>query len=424
MVREIELHHLAKVEGHANLTLRIERGKIKVCQLEALEGARFFEGLIVAKKFDVVQEITTRICGICSCSHTIAAIQAIEDAFKIKVSEQTRLIRELLMIGERIRSHATHLYFMALPDYLGYDSAIEMAKKHHTKVNEAIKLISLGNKIISAVGGRAIHPLNITIGGINRLPKQNSLLELKKELENSIEEIEKTAKLFLELKYPKLEMDVEYLSLKERNSYACISGNIVSDSQSIKTNDYRKHITESLREYSTSKFALKDGKAFTTGAIARINNNHAFLCKKAKILINKYNLKLPLANPFYNNIAQALELVHIVPRAIEIIESLKLKEEKIRIHVKEGHGISAVEAPRGTLFHEYKINKQGFLTYANILTPTVQNLNSMEESIKKYLPTILKKPKKRIILEIEKLIRAYDPCFSCSTHFLKVKWLK
>ncbi len=419
MVR-ITLHHIAKIEGHANLTVKIEKNKVKKCELSAIEGARFFEGLIQNRRFNEVQEITSRICGICSSAHTIASIQALENTMDVKVSEQTKLLRELLMIGERIRSHVTHLYMLALPDYLGYSSALEMAKHYKKEVETAINLIKLGNDIVTVLSGRQMHPLNITVGGSTKLPYQKDLLDLNKRLKESKHDINKTADLFLKLKYPTFNHDIEYLSLQKYDRYATVDGDLISSNTFIKQTDYKKHIKEKIEEYSTSKFALKDNKVYCVGAISRINNNYKYLHRDAQSYLKK--LKLPLTNPFHNNIAQAIELVHMVNRAIELLDILDLKNEKIDFKIREGHGISVIEAPRGILIHEYKINKLGFIDYANIITPTVQNLKCIETDIRNYLPSLLKYKKEKIVLEIEKLIRAYDPCFSCSTHFLNVKW--
>ena len=419
MVRKIELNHICKVEGHASLSLRIREGKVEECQLEAMEGARFFEALVLDKKLKDVQEIVSRICGICSTSHSIASIQALENALNIKPTQNQLVLRKLLLIGERIRSHATHLYFLSLPDYLGFSSALTMTKKYGARIDDALKLIRLGNKIIETFGGREIHPFC----DIKKIPiiDRKKILELKRELENSQQTIKKTIELFLGLKNPKFERATDYLSL---DGEGLISGKIISKSGIIYTEDYKKHLKENIREYATSKFVLKDGWPYVTGAIARINNNYQNLDKESLSYLKKLG-KLPLKNPFYNNQCQAIELLYLTKKAIEFLDNLKEERIKRGYKIKEGQGISAVEAPRGTLFHEYKINKEGKISYCNIIPPTTQNLNMMELDIKNLVNKMLKRNAKKgkIVEEIEKLIRAYDPCFSCSTHFLKVRWL-
>ncbi len=231
----------------------------------------------------------------------------------------------------------------------------------------------------------------------------------------------KTIKLFTSLNYPDLKRETEYLCLRN-GGYASISGKVASISGLIEDNNYKKHLKENIKEYATSKFVLQDGKPYQLGAIARINKNFDRLDAETASYLRK--LKLPFNNPYHNNIAQAIELLHLVNRAIEIIKNFKPEEINTEIKVKEGRGVSAVEAPRGTLFHEYKIDKSGKISYCNIITPTAQNLNMMEADITTLVNELLKKnaSKEKIVEKVEKLIRAYDPCFSCSTHFLKVRW--
>ncbi len=422
MTKEINLNHICKIEGHAHLTLKIEKNKVKKCELKAAEGARFFEALVINKNLKDVQEIVSRICGICSSSHSVCAVQALEEALNIQPSEQQQIIRELLMIGERIRSHTTHLYFMALPDYLGFSSALTLSKEHHDKIDTALSLISLGNKIVEIVGGREMHPFLNIKEQITKKEEQKTKQVIEK-LQQTKQEIIKTIELFQSLTYPELERNTDCLSLYEPNKYAIISGKIKSRLGLINDDNYKNHLKENIKEYSTSKFVLKDGKPYLTGAIARINNNYHELDEESWSLLKKSSL--PLNNPFQNNIAQAIELLHMANRAKELIPKL-VSDEKLNqeIKIKQGEAVSSVEAPRGTLFHEYKIDKTGKITYCNIITPTTQNLNMMEQDIITYVNQLLQKSttKEKIVFEIEKLIRAYDPCFSCSTHFLKVDW--
>jgi sulfhydrogenase subunit alpha len=419
MTKEITLNHICKIEGHAHLSLKIEKNKVKTCELKAAEGARFFEALVLNKKIDDIQEIVSRICGICSCAHSVAAVQALEQALDIKPSEQQLIIRELLMIGERIRSHITHLYFLSLPDYFNVPSALQLTNKHKEKINDAISLITLGNKIVETFGGREIHPF---LAIKEKLPEKNISFIIK-QLEDAKPLLIKTIELFKNLKYPEFEREADYLCLRDDKDYATINGKITAVTGLIEDDDYKKHLKENIKEYATSKFVLQDNNPYMLGAMARINKNRDRLDSETKAFFK--NIKLPLNNPYHNNIAQAIELLHLVNKAIKLIENFKPKPEKFDFKIKHGHGVSAVEAPRGTLFHDYKIDEFGKIKYCNIITPTAQNLNMMEADIKLLVNYLLKKntAKNKITNELEKLIRAYDPCFSCSTHFLKVKWL-
>ena len=424
MAEEITMNHICKIEGHAHLNLKIENGKVIRCELKAAEGARFFEALVLGKKVEDIQEIVSRICGICSCSHSVASIQGLEEALGIKPTKQQVFIREMLLLGERIRSHATHLYFLSLPDFFGASSVLSLGKEHKPKINDALGIVSVGNRIVEDFGGRDMHPFLKVREEMPLMDFDETLTKLK----GSKKAIMRTIDLFSGLDYPDMERESDYLSLKGKNYYANISGKIASANELFIDDDYKKHLTENVKEYATSKFVLHNGEPYMSGAMARINNNYGQLGNDAKMVLNKVlkkmGLKLPLKNPYHNLICQAVELLEAVNRIIYLIENKPKATDSNEIVLKAGHGVSAVEAPRGTLFHEYKIDKTGKITYCNIITPTAQNLNMMECDITTLVNLLLERgdSKGEIVQKIEKLIRAYDPCFSCSTHFLKVNW--
>lgn len=424
-MKKITISHVTKVEGHASLTLKIRKDRVEKCQLEAIEGARFFEGLLEGRPCIEAHEITSRICGICSSSHAVCSLMAVENALKVRVSKQTKLLRELLLIGERIRSHATHLYFFVLPDYMGYESAIEMASSNRKKIDDALALITLGNRIVEIVGGREIHPFTCVLGGFTNVPKKEEFDTLLEQLKKSRGVAAETAGLFEDLHYPEFERNREHLCLKEKSKYPSMGGRIYSDRGfNVRQGDYHKYLEEYIEPYATAKFAVKKGKEYSVGALARMDDCYKLLSDGAKKLNKK--IKISSDNPFHNNFAQALEIMHWIETAIGILQKNKFKKEEIKdIKIRKGRGIAVIEAPRGMLFYDYHIGKDGNITKANIITPTCQNLRSMELDIKAYVEVLLKEKagKEKLVLEIEKLIRAHDPCFSCSTHFLKVKWL-
>lgn len=423
MARTITLNHITKIEGHAKLTLKIEDGKVTKCELGSIEGSRYFEGMLKGRNILDAPEITTRICGICSTIHALVSIQAVEKALGVKPSEQTKQLRNLQNSGERIRSHATHLYFLALPDYLGYESALQMTKKYKKELELALRMVKVGNDIVRIIGGRDMHTICAQAGGYTKLPTQEQLDDLGKQLRSIKEDAVKTAKLIASLKIPNFARNTEYFSLTHPKDYAMLAGDVKSQTRTFKKKEYHHYIKEYHGEYSTANFVVKEGKSYMVGALSRINNNRKQLSVDAKKAINESGIEFPNSNPFVNNFAQAVELIQAIDRAIKTCKELKIKPEKRIIpKMKAGHGYAAGEAPRGVLWHEYRCDEKGNIEYANIVTPTCQNLRNMQEDIQAFVQTIVNKPKKVIVGEVEKLIRSYDPCFSCSTHFLKVKW--
>lgn len=425
MTHTINLNHITKIEGHAKLKIEIERNKVKKCELSSIEGSRYFEGLVKGKKYFEAHEITSRICGICSCAHTVAANMAVENALGVESTEQTKQLNMLLMLGERVRSHAAHLYFLALPDYLGYESAISMLPKYKKQVHSALQMMKAGNNLVRVVGGRDMHPVAAGVGGYRSIPKKKDLENLSSEFEQLKKTATKTAELFSKLRLYDYEHDCEFFSLSSNIEYALLKGSLVSEKSRFQPWEYLDYFKEYHTKYSTANFVVKDNKPYMTGALARINNNYAMLSKDAKKAIEGSRIKFPNKNPFTNNFAQAVELIHCMDEVIRIIKELEPKKETIaKPHNLSGRGIAAIEVPRGLLFHDYTI-KDGVIQKANIITPTAQNLKIMEDEIKEMLPGLLKlKKEEKINMEIEKLIRAYDPCFSCSSHFLEVQWKK
>ncbi len=418
MSKTIKIDHLTKIEGHAHLTIKIDKGQLKECSLGSIEGSRYFEGIVKGRQPKEAPEITSRICGICSNAHTLCAAMAIENALKIKVSEQTIKLRNLLNWGERIRSHATHLYFMSLPDFLGFESALTMLPKNKDKMKVGLNLMKTGNELMNLIGGRDLHPVSAQVGGFLKLPTQEQLSELKTKLEASKKDTIACVELFKGLKYPEFENKRPPFSIYNENEYGMLIGDIKAD-KTYKVDNYQNYLKEYHEEDSTANFVVKEGKSYKVGALARIDNNKEQLSPLAK----KYAKDIPTDNMFYNNLAQAIEILHSIEDCIKIIKNLKIVQEKPKTSkLTEGHGIEAIEVPRGILFHEYKI-KDNKITYCNIITPTAQNLRSIEEDIQKLVKEIINEPKDKIVHEVEKLIRAYDPCFSCSSHFLDVTWL-
>ena len=419
----VTINHLTKIEGHASLTLKIRKNKVEKCELRAVEGSRYFEGLLVGKNYNEASWLSSRICGICSCAHTVTAVKAIENALGIEVTQQTNQLRKLFTIGERIRSHATHLYFLVLPDYLGFESGLEMAPRHKTEVMRALKLMKLGNDIIRLAQGRDLHPISTTPGGFLKLPSQEELDNIRERLQDALPDAETTFRLFSKLNYPKYEFPTQYFSLTSGKEYALLEGDIMTGNKTYRQADYRDYMLEYHDGDNTANFVVKEGRSYMVGALSRVNNNKTHLRPKSRKLLASSKIKFPSFSPFHITVAQAVELVHFIEEGIHILDNLAIRNEKpAEYKVRAGHGIAAVEVPRGTLWHEYRLNDNGQITYANIVTPTAQNLRNMQDDLQEYIPGLVGTGKAKLVLGVEKLIRSYDPCFSCAAHFLKVKW--
>ncbi|MEE9525520.1 MAG: Ni/Fe hydrogenase subunit alpha [Candidatus Woesearchaeota archaeon] len=421
MPKIIKLDHITKIEGHAKLNIKIDKGEVKKARLEIVEGARFFEAIIQGRNWDEISPLTSRICGICSPIHAITSLKATENAFGIRVTNQTELLRELLILGGIIQSHVMHLFFLALPDYLGYSGAIEMAKKYKDEISLALKLKNLGNGIVKLFGGREIHPITAVVGGFSEVPEEKEVELMLDKLRKSKKDAKAVVNLFQNLKYPDFSRETKYFALEHKGHYPVLHGNISCvGKQCVPTELYDIHFQEYMQQGSTAKFVVVAGKSYMVGSLARLNNNHKNLSKDAKKLLK---IEIPNYSPFMNNVAQAIELVHSIDRSIEILEKLELIDEKpVKVVPRAGRGVAVTEAPRGLLFHDYIFNKSGCLQKANIITPTAQNLRNIEEDLKQFLPSRLKMGKDKLIIDIEKLIRSYDPCISCSAHFLEINW--
>ena len=421
----IKLDHITKIEGHAKLVVKIRDNKVKEASLYVTEGSRFFEKLVKGRSYQETSSIVSRICGVCSTSHSLCALLAIEKAMDVKVTKQTKVLRALMHHGTMLSDHVLHGYFLALPDYMGYESAIAMASDHKEEVLRALRLKRLGNDVIRFVGRRAVHQITAVLGGFSQIPDENQIPKLVQRLKAAKKDIMHMAKLFGKLKYPNYTNESQYFALKGAEGYQLLEGDVnCTGKMCIPTIDYDKHFKEYFNPKSTAKFVQLKGRSYMVGALARINNNFAFLTDNAKKVVKESGIKFPNHSPFINNFAQAVETVHCYDKALEILESLKLKEEEpVKFNMKAGRGVAALEAPRGILFHDYTIKKDGKVEKANIIPPTTQNLFNIENDIKAYLPILLKKnlSEDAIKLELEKLIRAYDPCISCSAHFLELE---
>ncbi len=424
----ISVHHVTRVEGHGNIVVNMQNGALEKCEFEVVESPRFFEAMLRGRRWDEAQHITCRICGICSVGHTTASLNATEAAFGIKPSEQTALLRRLLFHGEMIQSHILHVYFLVAPDLLGVGSVIPLAETHTEVVLRALRMKKLGNEICRILAGRHVHPCGAVVNGFTKLPTEKELLDLRQQLVDTIPDLEATAELISTLELPDFERETEYISLKHSEEYAFASGEVIAstDGDTTDIQNYREKVKEYIVPHSTSKHAKANRDSYMVGALARMNNNYDQLTPMAKSVSEMLGLSVPCYNPFMNNVAQVVETVHCVEDGIQVIDQLLakgLKEEDRSVEVKAGTGVGAADVPRGILFHEYTYDENGVITDANCIIPTGQNYANLELDMRAIVPQIIDRSKEEISHTLEMLVRAYDPCISCSVHLLNVKFV-
>lgn len=434
---KVNVEYLTRVEGHGNIVVNVKNGKLEKCELNIVESPRFFEGMLRGRSIFEAQHITSRICGICACGHTLASIAAAEDAIGFTPTEQTIKLRKFLLHLENMDSHILHIYLLAAPDLLGAKSFVPLIDTHEKVVRRALRMKKTCNDICDILVGRHIHPISAIVGGFTKLPREKDMDAMLDMLYKLRPDMEATVELIKSLSFPKFERETEYVGLvNDSDEYPLLSGDIGStDGVKIGKKDYKKATNEFVVKRSSAKFAKLSRASYMVGALARFNLNSKKLHPKALAVAAAISLKPKCINPFLNTAAQLVEAMHSLEDSISILEGLKSKgidyneaivvglNENGVIKVKAGNGVGAVEVPRGLLYHNYEVNEKGIITSANCVIPTSQNLNNMEQDMKKLVPSILDKSEEEITLALEMLVRAYDPCISCSTHFLDIKFV-
>lgn len=421
--REVKVDYVARVEGETALDISIKDGQITDLQLRLYEPPRFFQAFLVGRHYEEVPDLVARICGICPVSHMMTALQALEQALDIVPSSETRHLRELLALSQWIQSHALHTYMLAAPDYLGYSSVLEMVPEHKAVVEQALRLKRLGNDLTTLIGGREIHPVTAVIGGFTHVPDREEVRAMISRLKAAKKDVDDMVDLAANLPLPHLTRGMEWVSLKGDKSYPVLKGYLSSNKGlRAEKEDYRQHIRETHVDHSNALFSsIKDRGSFIVGPLSRINQNFHLLSPDAQAAARRNKLVYPSCNPFDSIPARAVETMWAVDRCIELLDDLTLKaDQQPVIKGSSGAGYGLTEAPRGLLYHYYRIDKQGLIEDADIVPPTAHNAYNIEEDLRRYVPDMLGLTDEELTLRCEMLIRAYDPCFSCSVHFLKV----
>jgi coenzyme F420-reducing hydrogenase alpha subunit len=421
---KVKIPYLSRIEGHAHLIVDTKAGEVLECQLEVVETPRFFERLLVGRHYSEVAGLASRICGVCSHSHTLVSQMASERAFGVEVSEQVTSLRRLLMFGEILQSHLLHLYFMAIPDYLGVNSLLAMAQSRRDLVSRALRLKKLGSDICEVIGGRPVHPVTTCVGGFHRFPEANELQRLRRHLAKALPDLEQTVELVAGLDWPDFPRQTECLTLHDAEGYPQFGDILISSAGlQVPDNCYREIIREYVVPHSTAKHARINDETYMVGPLARLRQGYHHLSPLAREVAEMLELSPATNNPYLSQGARLVEVLHCVEQSMHLIDHLLLDGLTYQAPVvtcKASEGVAMLEAPRGVLLHAYTYDREGFLTTADCVIPTAQNLANLEADLRARVPQIIDAEPEQFQSELEKLVRAYDPCLSCSTHLLTI----
>lgn len=423
---DIDINNLSKIEGHTHLSMKIEDGKVVSCKLKVSENNRFYKRALEGLDYKLASNKMSRICGTCSAAHVLCSIEAIEKAYDVEVTPQTVVLRRLLMNGSHLRDHAMHLFFFCLPDVFGKESIFEFGDEYHDWIHYGLDLKDAGNYLTTITGGRAVHPPYPVVGGFTNLPSVEEMDKCIEKLKGSRNKILKVVDIFYKDKHS-FKRKTNYVAMVN-SDYNYVKGEIkTANGTVIPEEEFGEHFEKVILPYSTARGVKWESEEFMVGALARMNVNRENLHENTKKDCAEYLKVFPSDCIFDNNLAQAIECLQAVDVSIDLLDELKKtlkKEEIVSVEPKDGVGIGVVEAPRGTLYHKLELGSDGKIKRADLCIPTEQNIIHLEKDLAKYVEELLEQgvPKEKISLEVEKLIRAYDPCMSCATHFLKIIW--
>jgi coenzyme F420-reducing hydrogenase alpha subunit len=422
----IKVDYLARVEGEGALYIKVKAGAVEEVRLKIFEPPRFFEAFLRGRHYSEAPDIASRICGICPIAYQMSAVHAMEDAFGVKVDGQLRALRRLIYCGEWIESHSLHIFLLHAPDFLGYEDAFEMAKDHRAVVERGLRLKKAGNEIMALLGGREIHPINIRVGGFYKLPMKRELLGLAEALKRARDEALETVRWTASLDFPdfELEQDYEFVALRHENEYPFNEGRIVSNrGLDISASEFDEHVIEEQVSYSNALHSTLKGRgAYLAGPMARYNLNFDELSPLAREAAREAGLSSECRNPFQSIIVRSVEVLYACDEALRIIDEYEAPDRAaVEIVPRPGVGYGSTEAPRGLLYHRYRIDEQGLIADAKIVPPTSQNQKRIETDLRQFVSGRLDLPKDQLTWRCEQAVRNYDPCISCATHFLRLE---
>lgn len=422
--RVIKVDYLARVEGEGALYIKIHDRQVVDVKLKIFEPPRFFEAFLRGRHYLEAPDITSRICGICPIAYQMGAIQAMENILGLTVEPQIRLLRRLIYCGEWIESHVLHIYMLHAPDFLGYPDAIHLAKDAPDTVRQGLRLKKLGNQLMTVLGGRDIHPINLRVGGFYRLPTPAELQSLKSELEWAKTAAEATVRWVGGFNFPDFNQTYEYVALQHPDEYAIHEGRLVSSlGLDIPISEYETHFEEAHVAHSTALHSIHKGHgAYFVGPMARYNLNFAQLSPSVQALAEEVGLGSNCHNPFQSIIIRSLETLFAIEESLRLISLYRSPAQaSVPVEAKAGTGYGCTEAPRGICYHRYDVDATGLIAAAKIVPPTSQNQKTIETDLWHYVSQSIDKNDEDLQWDCEQAIRNYDPCISCSTHFLKLQ---
>jgi sulfhydrogenase subunit alpha len=422
--KTIKVDYLARVEGEGALHVTLKDGAVRDVELRIFEPPRFFEAFLRGRAFGEAPDITARICGICPVAYQMSAVHAMEDALGVTVDAPLRALRRLLYCGEWIESHALHIYLLHAPDFLGYESAIAMAREHQAEVERGLQLKKVGNEIVQLVGGREIHPINVRVGGFYRTPARRELAPLAERLKWARDAALETVRWVAGFDFPDCERDYELVALRHPDEYPFNEGRVVSNKGlDIAARDYEAHFEERHVAHSTAlQSAIRERGAYLVGPLARYSLNFDRLSPLAQEAARAAGLAETCANPYKSIVVRAIETLYACDEALRLIEGYREPERPaVPLEPRAGSGCACTEAPRGLLYHRYALDAEGAITEAKIVPPTSQNQSSIEDDLRAFLPEWLSMEDEALRWRCEQTIRNYDPCISCSCHFIKLE---
>lgn len=424
-IRTIRLESMTRVEGEGGLRIDVRDGRLQDVRLDIYEPPRMFEAFLRGRSLREVPDITARICGICPVAYQMSSVQAIESALEITPDPEILALRRLLYCAEWIQSHALHIYLLQAPDFFGMESAVALAASQPDLVRRGLELKKVGNALMELIGGRSVHPVSVCVGGFWKVPRRNQLLELRGPLQWALQTSLETVKFVSSLKLPEFNPNYECVALSHPREYPMNAGHIVSSAGlDIPVREFEQVFLEMHVAHSTALHSVRaeHGSSYLVGPLARINLNYNHLSPVARQAADESGVTWPCSNPYAGIVARAVELVMACEESLRLIDVYKEPEPpSLPYTVRAAEGCAATEAPRGLLYHRYRINDEGLVQTARIVPPTAQNYRRMEDDLRLLIPGILERTDAEVVDACEKLVRNYDPCISCSTHALKLR---